>query len=266
MGVNQPEPPRSLPDRTSAILSALRIPANDSALRQRIETFIVCNGFYGVYRVAIEVARHMAQHPGTIYDPWAYTVRAYNGNLARLSYLYTLTHWAENGLRSQLDAYQMMALGAMWHRDPRRYLDGRQVNSFQIEYAAQFTWREQANRPEKLIDDPATPSELLERISLAWLNQMVLKVHRGNPRAILASRGNVVDYLRAEALLRQAATIRNAVAHNRLIGNDVFHKGEADLLALLAVLQFDVAEALRNSERERTALLQAALKKLAPTP
>ena len=50
------------------------------------------------------------------------TIAVYNGNLARLSHLYTLTHWVENGLRSQLDLHYGATLGAAWHCLPDQYL------------------------------------------------------------------------------------------------------------------------------------------------
>jgi len=52
-------------------------------------------------------------------------------------------------------------------------------------------------------------------------------------RASVIARSRPVDYLRVQALLKDAVGLRNAVAHNRFLSNDVYTKGEADLHALL---------------------------------
>ncbi len=237
----------------SAILATLGLPLDDASLRQRVTTFVICNGFEGVYRATRVTRKTLDQGRGTdIDDPWAYTVRVYNRDLAKLSYLYSLRHWVEMGLRSQADQHHIMTLGARWHRDPRNYLDGRQPHSFQQEYVKPFTWIPIANETAMLIDEPEMPSMFMDRISLNWLTQIVLNVHKKDARRILVdAQGKKVDFLKAQALLSDAVEIRNAVAHNRFVSNEVFMKGEKDLLDLLRILQFDVEKAVKRTEDER---------------
>jgi len=126
MGINTPiSPPTSIVDRVTAVLTQLSLPVADQQLRARVQTFIHCNGFYGVQQAITYTAAQVRQQGSAINDPWAYAVRVYNDNLSRLSYLYTLSHWVESGLRSQVDHYYSATLGTTWHADPSKYLGGR---------------------------------------------------------------------------------------------------------------------------------------------
>jgi len=265
MPVNKPL--RTLHECVMTLLTLLELPVNDDGLRQRVKTFILCNGFDGVYRAARFTAIRGNHEPNIIAEPWSYTVRVYNGNLARLNYLYTLSHWAESGLRSQLDLHYTVTLGETWPRDPRRYLDGREVNSFLQATRNLLPWEQVPGVPMMQVSDAITSTEFLERISLSWLKQMVLKIHGGDARRILVGQdGRTINYQRAKSLLEAAVTIRNAVAHNRYLTNEVYTKGEQNLLDLLAILHFDVAKALRNLEIERTPLIRQAIQRLDDIP
>jgi len=124
-------------------------------------------------------------------------------------------------------------LGATWLRDPRQYLDGHSVNGFVQETRTLLPW-EPIPAAVMRVADTLTPLAFLEHVSFAWLAQMVLTVHRRDARRILVSGdGRPVDYLRVQALLKDAVGLRNAFAHNRFLSNDVYTKGEADLHALL---------------------------------
>jgi len=267
MHVNPPDQaPRTASDQATRILTNLGLPTDDMNVRKRVETFIICNGYAGVQRAAQLTQRQMQRNPQLVADPWPYTVRVYNANAARLSYLYVLTHWAESGLRSQLHHYQLRALGETWHRFPTNYLNGRQIHDFIQQTRWLITWDKPPGMPEQ-VARPATPTEFLEQISLAWLAKMVLFAHRKNARLILVHPidGNI-DYQRAESILKASEDARNAVAHHKYITNEAYAKGEAALLKLLHLLQFDVAKALRGVEIERRLLVQQAITKLERLP
>jgi hypothetical protein len=142
------EPPRNLIVQARLISTLLGVAENDLRFQARIETFILCNGFHGVYVAAQATARLLKSE--AISDPWSYTIRAYNQNLARASYLYTLTHWVENGLRSQLDLHNTKYFGATWHRQPVRYMESRDIVRFRIDHQQEMTWQAGAD----LIDSP----------------------------------------------------------------------------------------------------------------
>jgi hypothetical protein len=236
MSVNLPAiPPRDLYGQATAVLTMLHLPTDIPALRQRVETFILCNGFHGVYAAARSTARlFTSDHPEVIHDPWPYTIRIFNRNLARSSYLYSLRHWVESGLRSQLDLHYTKQLGTTWHRRPSAYIERRQVPRFQMDYDQQLGWQDQSNTPEKLIVDPVEPVLFLQRLSLRWLTNVVLHVHKQNNRTILVRADQrTTDPRRVAALLDAAVGIRNAVAHNHPISNEVFTKTEQQLLELL---------------------------------
>jgi hypothetical protein len=267
MTVNPTNGPRTLNDRVMRILEILDLPVRDVGIQERVKTFVVCNGFEGVYHAAALTASKAAEQPGVINDPWAYTVQVYNRNLARLSYLYTLSHWAESGLRSQVDQYYTDTLGASWHRDPRTYLEGRQINSFVQETKTLISWEEISGAIAMRVAAPMDPASFLERVSLAWLTQMALNAHRKGAHRILVPRdGRSVDYLRIKALLENAVTARNSVAHNRLIRRtSIYNDYEKTLLDLLVILRFDVARALRRLEMGRASLVSAAIDRLNST-
>ena len=71
MSVNSSsEPPRDLYGQATAILTTLHLPTDDPALRQRIETFILCNGYLGVYTAARSTVRLLtSDHPEVITIP-----------------------------------------------------------------------------------------------------------------------------------------------------------------------------------------------------
>lgn len=260
-------PPQDLSGQAVAILARLQLPLDDAVLRRRIETFILCNGFHGVYVATQSTAKLITRnHAEAVKDPWPYTIRLFNQNLARSSYLYTLTHWVENGLRSQLDLHHTKYLGATWHTRPNSYMEPRHVIRFQTDHQQELSWRDQAVGPEKLIEEPSTPVEFLQRISFRWLAHFVSFAHKKNNRLILVrADGTLSDPRLVATLLDAAVDIRNDVAHNRPVRNEVFTKAEQQLLQLLDLLRFDVAKALEESEIQRMALIHDVLRRMRGT-
>ncbi len=261
-------PPVTLDERAAAILATLHVPHADPEDRRRLRTFIQCNG----YRSVLDAARYTASQAKkeTIDNPWAYTIQVYNGNLARLSYLYGLIHWAEAGLRSQLDAHYVPLFGATWHVSPEKYLSINSVNQF-LEAHKPFghiTAREVRGGAgaivRKEIVTPATPSEFLEHVTTGWLVSMVRYLHdRSRSRAILVQpNGDQTSPQEAGLFYQQLKDARNAVAHNNYMSNEEFTKYQATLLTLLGVLHFDVAKALGRVEEIRATLVSETIKRL----
>jgi hypothetical protein len=91
----------------------------------------------------------------------------------------------------------------------------------------------------------------------------VLFAHKKNNKLILVrADSSTSDPRSVHTLLDAAVDIRNDVAHNRSISNEVFAKAEAQLLQLLDILRFDVEKALLETERQRDALIQSAIERL----
>jgi len=160
MNVNTPSRVnlRTVADRVRAVFTTLKLAPGDMALRRQVGTFITCNGYQSVLRAAQLTAKQAERED--IADPWAYTIAVYNGNLARLSHLYTLTHWVENGLRSQFDLHYGATLGATWHRFPDQYLPRDSPANFLSLHASMgvesrdVPWSDRG-RPRKEIPRPA---------------------------------------------------------------------------------------------------------------
>ncbi len=148
--------------RTTRVLATIGLPSDDAGLRRRVKTFILCNGYDRVFLAARYTAAQAAKEH--IANPWAYTVQVYNGNLARLSCLYILTHWAESGLRSQVDLHFTRAVGATWYRFPRDYLPSRQAPIFASDPAQRgLRWEQDRYSPlGKHLANVRSPGEFLE--------------------------------------------------------------------------------------------------------
>lgn len=254
--------PANVTGRARVVLTTLGLPTGNPAPRHQVETFITCNGYQGVLRAATYTARRATQEQ--IRDPWAYTIDVYNGNLARLSYLYLLVHWIESGLRSQLDLYYAGAGGATWHRVPERYLPRDSVTQFLVEHAhlgikAEYPRQSSATRE---VVEPEEAADFLERVMFGPLVTMVIYAHRRQPARILVPPEGRLLPSAAESRLRGVKDIRNIVAHNQYVDNRGFEKYEGQLLDVLSVLRFDVAKALSRSEERRTRLVQRKLMEL----
>ncbi|MGH2385467.1 MAG: hypothetical protein ACRDGB_10515, partial [Candidatus Limnocylindria bacterium] len=68
-------------------MAAMGLAKGTIDLHRRIATFCRVNGYEGVLAAAEQTGS-----VADVQDRWAYTVAAYNNNLARLSHLYTLLH------------------------------------------------------------------------------------------------------------------------------------------------------------------------------
>lgn len=239
------------------------VPPGDPDMRRRVSTFITCNGYEGVLRAAqYAAARAVKEH---IEDPWAYTVRAYNNNLARLSFLYVLVHWTESGLRSQVDIRFTRPFGAQWYRFPERYLPVGLVQYFWGDAAhKELRWESAPTAVGgKRVADCGSGAEFLEQISLGWLAHIIVHGYDGHlGRFLVSPSGGQIIRSEAQSLLEAAKKARNAVAHNRYLTNDEYREASAKLLHLLKVLEFDVAKALQRIETARAAVVTRVLREL----
>jgi hypothetical protein len=218
-------------------------------------------------RAAQYTAKRAAKEP--ISDPWAYTVAVFNNNLARLGLLYDLTHWAESGIRSQVDLGLSVAFGDTWYRYPERYLPTHQLTYFIGDAAHRdLRWESDTRAAAgKRVADYPSPADFLEQITFGWLIQIVLHGYYAHLRGILVTRdGKPVTRDEAISLLEAARVARNAVAHNRYMTNEQYRWSITRLLRLLELLRFDVAKAIQRLARSRNAVVMQALKDLGIEP
>ncbi len=203
---------------------------------------------------------------------WRYTVDVYNGNLARLSYLYLLVHWIESGLRSQLDLYYTFPNGptrqaeSQWHRSPGLYLPRDSVTNFLSAHGHLGIVVEYPKPSSPEIVEPEQSADFLERVTFGWLITMVTYAHRRKPTAIIVDPEKHLMPSEAKSKLEEIRKIRNTVAHNQYINNEQFESYQKQLLYFLKVLRFDVVKALERSEEERTKLVQENLLALQSNP
>ena len=270
MNVNHPtQPPLTIEERATVILRTLDLPQTDQVYRRRIKTFVTSNGYQPVLDAARYTARQAAKE--TISDPWAYTIQVYNGNLARLSHLYGLVHWAENGLRSQLDLNYARVLGPTWHAYPDQYLPLNSVANFLAVHerlslpitAVAFPTGRGVVQSWQIVT-PATPGEFLESVTTGWLVSMARYLHRrSRARAILVRLdGQQTSPQEAETFFGHLKAARNAVAHNHYMSNEEFARHHDTLLVLLTVLHFDVATALSRVDALRADLVRTTIARL----
>lgn len=257
-------PSDPLTRRAATVLAALGIATNAAPeLHRHVKTFIACNGYDSVLRATRYTASQMTKE--FVHDPWAYTIHVFNGHLARLSYLYTLTHWIESALRSQIDLRLTVALGDVWYRFPARYLPVRAAETFFGDAALRaIRWERDHNAVTgKRVAEYASAGEFIEELTVGWLIQIVVHGYHGNLRGMLATpMGNLATLPEARALLERARDARNVVAHNRYLTNEEFADAQSKLPRLLTLLQFDVRKALERSEAARSPLIAATLQQL----
>jgi|SRR5581483_9595968 len=95
------------------------------------------------------------------------------------------------------------------------------------------------------------------------LVQIVLHGHNGPLRLVLVHPdGTAVRYNQVRQLLDSARQVRNAVAHNRSLTDEHYHKASRTLVQLLKMLRFDVPRALLRIEAMRRAAVEEALKRM----
>ncbi len=264
---NNARRPVTFDDRAASVLAVLNLPKSDPPLLRRVRTFIECNGYEAILRAARYTAARAAKEP--VHDPWAYTINVYNNNLARLEHLYVLTHWAENGLRSQVDLRMSAALGETWYRFPERYLPANQVDYFFGDASHRdLRWEADTHAARgRRVADLANPAEFLEQITLGWLTRIVVHNYHSYLRGILITlAGAPVTRDEAAALLDAAKTARNAVAHNRYLTNEQYRMAVAKLPRLLELLRFDVSKALQRIEGSRRVVVRRTLTELGALP
>jgi hypothetical protein len=241
-------------------------PDADPLLRGRVRTFIECNGYEGVLRAAQMTGRKARRE--AIADPWAYTVQVFNATLARLSYLYTLVHLAENALRSQVDLAFTRAHGANWYQFPAYYVPAGRENDFVGDATHQHLRWDTYTHPglPRQIVALESSAAFLEGISMGWLVRMVLSGYGGPLRGVLLNPdGTVMRLNLAERLLEIARKVRLAVAHNHSITNEEFREAADALVRLLEALRFDVPRALQRIERVRLGLVGTAMRRMGIT-
>ncbi len=272
MNVNPPlRLPRTVPEKVTVILTTLGLTVGDADLRRRIGTFITCNGYEAVLEAARETVKVARRQAKTIADPWPYTIRVYNTNIAHLEHLYILTHLAETGLRSQVNQHYIMGVGGdEWHRDPRRYVEPRLIADF-VGKTKELGWGVD-RAGNRIVERPDTPDKFLALISMSQLNQIALRAHAKTPLAILkdptpkpGARAEI-DHSRIERLLMSARDARNDVAHNRFVKASVFDERKTDLLDLLRILHFDVGKTLRGIVAQSSPIMAGVIAGLEGAP
>jgi len=257
----------NLEQRARTILTTLGLSPADVDLQRRIKTFVLCNGYDGVQRAALYTASQAAKE--TINDPWAYAVQVYNGNLARLCHLYILAHWAECGIRSQVDLHLTNSLGTTWYRFPERYLPQRSVGHFFQDASLRGIGRvpdRQSTTGLRVADFPSA-GEFLEQITIGWLTQIALSVHQRNAKAIFVrADGRVTLQTEITTLLEAAKQTRNDVSHHHYLTNEALKDKSSKLLRLLEILRFDTVRAIQRVEAVRRPLVVEVIRELQASP
>jgi len=241
-------------ERARAVMAHLDIPLNDARMLRQVRKFIACNGYIDVLNAA-EITKEEAQRI-TINSKWGHTIGVYNKNFARLSYLYTLTHWVESGLRSQVDIYYTRHFGIMWHLHPDKYIYPNSVALFRdMSKSGIIAQQDKNGRIE--ITEPTTAHKFLSRLTLGILSSMVLYLHIGTRGAgvLVDSRGNKTSRQDVRSALKDAKNARNAVAHNRTMHPKEFDEYNNKLLKLLHLMGFDVAQAIDRAEEARNVII-----------
>lgn len=282
-------PPRTqgLGDRATEVLGILGLSATPEMV-DKVALFVSLLGWDRVRQAAQYTA---ARDQTKIADPWLYTIGAINQNSARASYLYTLFHWVELGLRARLDTVFSERFGANWHRvDPPSYLDERSLGSLwkthtsYLRTQAGRSWVGGDDQPRvRWRQDPVTttyipdydsPEGFLADLDFQPVTQMVLHSYSvADPHmepVLVSADGNLMPYKTASEELRWLRKfVRAAVAHNRpdaLSGavfdlND-FNQAAARTERVLVALRYNPAPALARHEQKRMAVVDQAVRRL----
>jgi hypothetical protein len=258
---------------------------------ERIARFIRLLGWDRVRRAAEYTAARQASKD--IADPWYYVVGVINHNSARASYLFTLIHWIELGLRAGVDCALSDRYGANWHLvDPPVYLDLRSLGTLWSNYLEDQ--RRRAGRGFTMADDrprvqwrqdvvtqtyiPAyeSPESFLAALDFEPLTQVVLHAYeardpRIEPILFSADGGQMPLQTAKEELRWLRKFVRNIVAHNHPpelagLGDSVFDLNEYIATAtrtekILAALRYDAAPALARHELKRLAVVDEAVRR-----
>lgn len=236
-----------LSDRASEIARVLGF-SDDPAILRRIERFCETNGYAGLLRAA----RYTAARPN-IRDPWNFTIKAYNYNLARLSLLYSLCHWAETGLRSRVELAMSEARGDGWFLDVSAYLPGDRVPEFVRDRSQGTVWRMDG---EEWVPNYTTGTEFLDSVNLGWLRQIV--IHNYSDVLLGSFRRPTGEAAPVDELSRLVAEVnecRKKVAHNAYVDDAPFLGMLKSAKRLVTLLGFDLSVLLPRSEAARTAVV-----------
>jgi hypothetical protein len=270
MTVNTTVPDRPIreDERAHLVLSVLGLKAPNGELVRRAGTFIAVNGFDQV----MGAARHTASLSG-IDRPWSYTCDAINTNTARLAYLFTMVHWAEVSLRSELDLAWALQYGQAWHEQPI-YLDPGQIAALRNDPTQKKIRWTRTGAP-----DYESPERFMADISLGLLTDMV-RWASGTPEGGTAPRairpvlwdadGNRLQFQSVVSSMNLLVRIRNEMAHNRplehrergrlWLGRDAYASkvipGTEDLLRSL---RFDLRKANERFWQKQAAVLIEAI-------
>jgi len=249
----------TLDDRAAEILTLLNVPDGERGtdLVRRVKTFIQCNGYDGVRRAAAGVGKQIAQDT-QFRDSWAFTINAYNANLAHLSILYTLTHLVETSLRSNVDMLLTQAFRhGDWYRTPHLYLRREDIAYFvsdAMQPEIQWETVPGGKQPTQIRALNGSAS-FMEQLTFGWLMKIVLYGYQPPNRflagTLLTPEGKAVSASQAEKLLSSAKNARNAVAHNHYIPLNAYQSAHQNLVTLLQLLRFDLVKAIPRIEGMR---------------
>jgi hypothetical protein len=285
-------PPRTqgLKDRATEVLGILGVAASPDMV-DKVALFVSLLGWDRVRRASEYTA---GRDQSRIGEPWPYTIGVINQNSARASYLYTLFHWIELGIRARLDAALSERFGADWHLiDPPCYLDGRSLGSLwkaHTDYMggqAARSWVGGDDRPRvrwrqdpvttTYLPDYASPEDFLADLDFQPVTQMVLHGYSvSNPHLepiLFAADGNRMSYKTANDELRWLRQfVRNAVAHNRpdalsgaVFDLNAFNQAAARTERVLVALKYNAAPALARHEQRRAMVVDQAVRRLGAT-
>lgn len=262
----RPEPVNDLrtpiQTRVESIVAAMGLTKDTTDLHRRIATFCRLNGHEGVLAAAEQTGS-----VADIQDRWAYTVAAYNNNLARLSHLYTLLHWTENSLRSHLDELLTDAIGIDWFRHPRDYLPPE--HAARLAVGESDPWIDREDNPACLdgrciATTYASGAAFLRETSFGTVKLVTINAcYALNRPFLVEAAGNPIRRKQAKKLLESANQSRNLVAHSRTVHLDLntYTKRVNKLNDLLIAMRFDLAKALFRWEQQHFVVADAYLKR-----
>jgi hypothetical protein len=251
------DPREIMTKRVRQIMTTLMILDDDRIRAKQIEAFLGCNSFHSVLQSAQGTAKTLRRDPGRIRNPWDYTEKGYYKNLSRLSYLYYLTHWTENGLRCQIDLHycSVSSHTTDWYKYPEDYLLARKPEERE-ENISQFLKGSFSGRLD-ILRNISNSDGFFEKVSLYWIKQMITRAIRVNSKVVFAvESGQRPAETHVTDLLHDFTMARNAVAHNHRINDIAFKRYQPRLIQLLHHLNFDLAAAVTAVERERSAIVR----------
>jgi len=230
--------------RADELLEILGLSKTDE-LRATISAELRVRSYHGLVGAATLVAKAR-----TSPDPWQSALNVHDTNCARLSVLYSLTHWAEVATRAAVDLRMCEIEGREWYLDPSLYLAAERVDQFKKDLSQGTYWRKDAPSGGMVPNYP-TSWQFLDSVNLGWLVQIVAFAYSGLGNAFVRADGTTAPASEVLSLLGKCNETRKKVAHNALIESDAYSAATRDLGRLLSLLGLSVPEEFRRTEQLR---------------